>query len=75
MPKKRGNNEGTIYRRKDGRWCGMVTIGRKSDGKLKRVTFYGKTKQEVVEKVTKAISDLKQGTFFEPRARSLWENG
>jgi hypothetical protein len=28
MGKKRGNNEGTIFRRKDGRWVAQLTTGR-----------------------------------------------
>ncbi|WP_237738174.1 MULTISPECIES: hypothetical protein [unclassified Caldicellulosiruptor] len=42
--KKRGNNEGSIYRRKDGLWCGQITIGRDENGRQKRQYFYGKTR-------------------------------
>ncbi len=51
---KRSNSEGSIYRRKDGRWAGAITIGFSPDGKQKRKYFYGKTKKEVQEKLTKA---------------------
>jgi integrase len=45
MAKKRGNHEGSIVRRKDGRWMASVTIGRHPvSGKLKRACFYGKTR-------------------------------
>jgi integrase len=45
MAKKRGNHEGSIVRRKDGRWMASVTIGRHQvSGKLKRACFYGKTR-------------------------------
>ena len=58
MAKKRGNNEGSITRRPDGRWMAQVTTGRDpATGKLKRVTFYGKTRQEVVDKLTKALRE------------------
>jgi hypothetical protein len=30
---RRGNNEGSIYQRKDGRWCAQVTIGYRENGK------------------------------------------
>jgi integrase len=63
MAKKRGNGEGSISKRKDGRWQGAVTIGRKPDGSLNRKTFYGKTKKEVTEKLLKAQHDLMQGTY------------
>jgi integrase len=49
MPKKRGNHEGSIVRRKDGRWIASMTMGRDPvTGKLKRVYFYGKTRQVVL---------------------------
>ena len=54
MAKKRGNNEGSITRRPDGRWMSQVTIGRDpATGKPQRATFYGKTRQEVADKLTK----------------------
>jgi hypothetical protein len=47
MPKKRGNHEGTIVKRSDGRWMASITIGcDPATGKLKRTYFYGKTRQE-----------------------------
>jgi integrase len=67
MAKKRGNNEGTITRRKDGRWEAQVFLGRDAvTGKPKRVCFYGKTRQEVSNKRDKALHDIHQGTFVEP---------
>lgn len=47
MPRKkksatrRGNNEGSIYQRKDGLWIAQVTIGVKEDGKIARKSFTG----------------------------------
>lgn len=74
MAKKRGNNEGTIYRRKDGTWCSQITIGRDPKaGKEKRVTFYGKTRQEAADKLNKALNDVKQGTFVEPTKLTVGE--
>ncbi len=59
---KRGNGEGSIVHRKDGRWMAQVTIGRDpATGKLIRRTFYGKTRQAVASKVAQAAADLKQG--------------
>src|SRR5215510_5862119 len=74
MAKKRGNNEGSITRRPDGRWMAQVTIGRDPQtGKLKRATFYGKTRQEVADKLTKALRDKHQGTFVAPHKLTLGE--
>jgi len=67
MAKKRGNGEGTICRRKDGVWCAAITAGRDPEtGKLKRFYFYGKTRQEVAEKLARALGDVRTGTFLEP---------
>lgn len=46
---RRSNGEGTIYKRKDGRWCGS-TFAQK-EGKSKRRYVYGKTQKEVKEKL------------------------
>jgi integrase len=74
MAKKRGNNEGSITRRKDGLWMAQVTIGRDPQtGKPKRATFYGKTRQEVADKLTKALREKQQGTFVVPHKLTLGE--
>jgi len=66
MAGKRGNNEGSIFKRNDGTWCAMVTEGRDpKTGKLIRRSFYGKTRQEVSEKLSKAQEDLRKGTLVE----------
>ena len=62
---KRGNNEGSITKRKDGRWQGAVTIGRNDDGSLRRQFIYGKTRREVAEKVNSLINSINNGTFID----------
>lgn len=57
---QRGHNEGSIYRRDDGRWVASVTLGYEG-GKRKRKSFYGETRREVQEQLTKALRDLQQG--------------
>lgn len=47
MP-RRGDN---IYKRKDGRWEGRYHIGRKSNGRLRYGYVYGKSYNEVKEKI------------------------
>ncbi len=66
MPSKRGNNEGSISKRKNGQWCAVITTGFDEEGKQKRKFFYGKTRQEVAEKLNQAINDVQKGTFVEP---------
>ena len=63
MAKKRGNGEGSIYQRPDGTWCAQITVY--ANGKRKRPTFYGKTRKEVAEKLTKVIADRNGGIVYE----------
>ena len=58
--KKRGQNEGSIYKRKDGRWAAAINLGYQ-DGKLKRKTFYGTTREEVKGKLIAALNDQQKG--------------
>ncbi len=57
---KRGQNEGSIYKRPDGRWCAQVNLGY-INGKRKRKYFYGDTRKEVQGQLTKTLRDLQQG--------------
>lgn len=52
---KRSNGEGTIFKRKDGRWCAQYTIN--VNGVDKRKAVYGKTQKEVKEKLKVLKSD------------------
>lgn len=60
MAKKRGQNEGSIYQRADGRWCAVLNLGWQ-DGKRKRKSFYGDSAADVREKLLKARSDHSHG--------------
>src|SRR5436305_1493943 len=53
---KRGRGEGSIYRRKDGRWTAEISL---EGGKSK--FLYGKTRREVQEKLKKALYEQQQG--------------
>lgn len=48
---RRARGEGTIFRRKDGRWQGAVTLGFDTNGKQTRRTVYGKSQREVRDKI------------------------
>ena len=52
MSKKRANGEGSIRKRKDGRWEGRYTAGYDKDGKVITKNVLGKTQAEVKEKLT-----------------------
>jgi integrase len=53
---RRGHGEGSIYRRKDGRYAAAITLENR-----KRKTFYGKTRREVQEKLNAALHEQKRG--------------
>jgi integrase len=54
---RRGNSEGSIYRRKDGRWVAQVS-GVAGTG---RVFRYGKTRAEAAAKLTTALKSVQDG--------------
>ncbi len=74
MPKKRGNSEGTIFfHKRKGLWCGQISVGRGSDGRLKRATIYGKTRQEVAERLAEVAAQAAKGMLPVPEAITLRE--
>lgn len=58
MGKKRGNHEGSLYQRADGRWAAEISL---PNGKRK--VFYGKTRKEVEKKLRDALNDLEKGVL------------
>jgi len=64
--RRRGNGEGSIYQRADGRWAATITIGYDAKGKRRRRVVYGKTKKECQEKLTKLQASKLDGTLVEP---------
>lgn len=74
MAKRRGNGEGSIYKRPDGTWVGQVSIGYDpKTGKLKRKSFYGKTRKEVADKIARAQQDVRNGIYIEPTQTTFGE--
>jgi len=67
---RRGNNEGSIFQRKDGRWSGIVTTGYKTDGKPIRKTIYGKTRNEVAVAVAEMTSTIFTNGYTAVSARN-----
>jgi len=66
MSKRRGNGEGSIYKRADGKWCATLTIGHDENGKRKRRYLYARTKGEVLEKINALRGDQRAGLVVEP---------
>src|SRR5215212_10030441 len=63
MAKKRGNGEGSIYRRRDGRWVGQYLVHTAKGPQYRYL--YGKTRAVVAEKLTKAMADRDSGLIFD----------
>src|ERR1700732_1845417 len=55
---RKGHGEGSITRRKDGRYQGAITLENH-----KRKYFYGETRKEVQDKLNKALYEQKQGSL------------
>jgi hypothetical protein len=68
---KRSNGEGTIIKRKDGRFQGSIAVGRDIFGKAKRKTVYGKTEKEVQVKLTEVAHQLNNSNYLEPSCITL----
>src|SRR5215217_6901301 len=68
---KRGNGEGSIWRRKSGGWCAQYTVYT-SEGR-KRRTLYGKTRQEVAAKLSRALADREGGLIFDAGSLTVGE--
>lgn len=59
MTRRRGNNEGCIYQRKDGLWCAQVSL----EGR--RLTKYGKTQKGCRDWVKQTLKKIDGGLTFE----------
>ena len=62
MP-KRGNGEGSVYKRKDGRWVGQYLVYLPSGPKYRYI--YARTRKEAADKLTKAMADRNGGIVFD----------
>ena len=69
--KRRGNNEGSIYRRKDGRWEARIVVGYKANGQPKRKSIYGETRRDVAEQLNSQLNDKQQGLLSDPKGHTL----
>jgi integrase len=71
VAKRRGNGEGSIYKRNDGRWVGQYLVHTVNGPKYRYL--YGKTRREVDEKLTKAKAERNGGLVFDAGALTLAE--
>ena len=68
---KRGNGEGSITRRKDGLYMARYTVQTATGSKRKAI--YGKMRQEVSEKLNKALADRDGGLVFDADSLTVGE--
>ena len=61
--RRRAYGEGSISKRKDGRWIGIAELGWQ-DGKRRRKYVYGATRAEVAAKLAKVRSDHRAGQLI-----------
>ncbi len=63
---------GNIRQRSNGLWEARYTVGRDpGTGKQIQKSVYGKTQKEVRQKLSKATSEIDEGTYFEPSKMTL----
>jgi len=58
---KRGNGEGSVYQRRDGRWCAAIVADDPATGRRKRTVLYGKTRREAIDKLKAATERADAG--------------
>ena len=69
MAKRRGNGEGSIYRRKDGLWVGQYKVQTPSGPKTKYI--YSKNRKDAAAKLVKAIADRDSGFVFDSESLTV----
>src|SRR5919112_564614 len=68
---KRGNGEGSIYRRKDGRWVGQYLVYTSKGPKYRYI--YGKEREEVADKLIEALNQRNKGLIFDAGKMTVGE--
>ena len=67
---KRGQNEGSIYKRADGRWVGVVSLGY-GNGRRCRKYVYGRTRREAQEKLLSVLNSLQNSLPVAPERQTV----
>lgn len=63
---RRAKGEGSIFRRKDGKWAAKVPIGSTNSGSIKYQYIYGNSQKEVKVQVETIKGDIRNNTYVEP---------
>ncbi|HBV97564.1 MAG TPA: hypothetical protein DEF36_11025 [Desulfotomaculum sp.] len=71
---RRSNGEGTIYKRKDGRYEGRIPLGRDpSSGRMRYRYVYGDSQKEALANFKQAQQEIAEGKYVIPVKGSLAE--
>jgi integrase len=73
VAKRRGRGEGSIFRRQDGTWCGIIALGYTDTGKRRRRYVYGTTKAEILEQMARLRHAALTGALGEPTKLTVAE--
>ena len=65
---RRGNGEGTVYRRQDGRWVGAYYVLKPNGGRVRR-SVYGQTRAEASKRLAEMVAKTAAGI---PLAVEAW---
>ncbi len=66
---RRGRNEGSVYQRKDGLWVGQYRVHTGGGAKYKYI--YGRDREAVAQRLTKAMANRDSGLVFESGSITL----
>src|SRR5207302_9279189 len=64
---RRGRGEGSIFRRKDGVWVGILSLGYGNDGRRHRRVVYGHDKSAVVDRLGRMRAQALDGMLSDAR--------
>ena len=73
MAKRRPQGDGTIHKRKDGRWEARLVIGHKNDGSPMYKSVFGKTQKETLKLLHTAIENYRDVDLTEDSRMTLGE--
>jgi Phage integrase family. len=72
-PSRSRRGDGSVYQRKDGKWVGEATVGRRADGARDRRFVYADTCEEAQEKLRKLLHERDRGLLADPAKQTVGE--
>jgi integrase len=69
--RRRGHNEGSIYRRADGKWVGAISLGIQASGKAKRKCKVADTRKEISDWLKPELAKAQQGGLIVTKRQTV----